>query len=79
MGTIYIVNILHAKMTSFIFENFCIQILIHFISYYSIAVDGISVPNTSNEQHTESQDTAGVCDSYKYRITSEMFTTNFIL
>ena len=53
--------------------------LIHFISYYSIAVDGISVPNTSNEQHTESQDTAGACDSCKYRIMSQMFTTDFIL
>ena len=49
MGTIYIVNILHAKMTSFIFFKFSIQILIHFISYYSIALDRISVPNTSNE------------------------------
>ena len=42
-------------------------------------MDGISVPNTSNKQHTESQDTAGVCDSCKYRIISQTFTTEFIL
>ena len=49
------------------------------MSYYSVAVDGISVLHTSNEQHTQSQDTACACDSCKYRVMFEIFFKCFAI